>query len=69
MIDLRVPPENASEFEALMTKVAAMSNANEPGVAYYEFAKAVDKPDSYVVVEAYRDQEACIAHGETDRVR
>lgn len=52
-----------------MTHVAGASNANEPGVVYYAFAKSVDEPDSYVVVEVYRDQEACTAHGETDWVR
>lgn len=67
--NLRVPPENAAAFEELMTYVADMTNANEPGVVYYAFAKSVDEPDSYVVIEVYRDQAACTAHGETDWVR
>lgn len=63
--NLHVPPENAAAFEDLMTHVTAMTLANEPGVAYYAFAKGVEDPDSYVVVEVYRDQAACTAHGET----
>lgn len=67
--NLRVPAGNAAAFEELTTHVADMSNANEPGVVYYAFAKSADEPDSYVVVEVYRDQAACTAHGETEWVR
>lgn len=67
--NLRVRGENAAAFEDLMTHVAAMTNANEPGVVYYAFAKRVDEPDSYVVVEVYHDQAACTAHGETEWVQ
>jgi quinol monooxygenase YgiN len=61
---LHVPPENAQAFEDLMTHVASMSN-DEPGVVYYGFAKSVDEPDTYAVVEVYRDQAACTSHGQT----
>ena len=60
---LRVRPENAQAFEDLMTHVTAMTLENEPGVAYYGFAKSVEEADTYVVVEVYRDQAACVAHG------
>lgn len=66
---LRVPAKNAQEFEDLMSYVTAMTLENEPGVAYYGFAKSVDEADSYVVVEVYRDQAACVAHGDTAWVR
>ncbi len=66
---LRVPPGNAQAFEYLMTDVAAKTLENEPGVAYYGFAKSVDETDTYVVVEVYRDQAACVAHGDTAWVR
>jgi quinol monooxygenase YgiN len=66
---LRVPPENAQAFEDLMTYVAQMTNDNEPGVVYYQFAKSVDEADTYVVVEVYRDAAAIAAHGETTWVR
>jgi quinol monooxygenase YgiN len=59
---LRVKPENAHAFEMLMTHVADMTHRHEPGVAYYEFAKSVDEPDTYVVVEVYRDPEVHAAH-------
>jgi quinol monooxygenase YgiN len=66
---LQVRPESAQAFEELMTNVTAMTLENEPGVAYYGFAKSVEEPDTYVVVEVYRDQEACVAHGDTAWVR
>src|ERR1700744_6588458 len=62
---LRVRSENAQAFEDLMAHVTAMTLENEPGVAYYGFAKSVEEPDTYVVVEVYRDQAACAAHGDT----
>ena len=69
IVHLEVPPENAAAFEELMTYVAATSLEHEPGVIYYAFSKSVDDPQTYVVVEVYRDQAACDAHGDTDWVR
>jgi quinol monooxygenase YgiN len=63
IVHLDVPPENAAAFEELMTYVAATSLEREPGVVHYAFAKSVDDPQTYVVVEVYRDQAACDAHG------
>lgn len=59
---LRVPPENAAAFEELLAHVRKMTHEHEPGVAYYEFARSVDEPDTYVVVEVYRDAEVQAAH-------
>jgi quinol monooxygenase YgiN len=66
---LRVRPENAQPFEDLMSHVTAMTLENEPGVAYYGFARSVEEADTYVVVEVYRDQAACVEHGDTAWVR
>jgi quinol monooxygenase YgiN len=66
---LHVPPENAAAFEELMTYVSKTTLDNEPGVDYYGFAKSVAEPDTYVVIEIYRDQQACTSHGETAWVR
>jgi quinol monooxygenase YgiN len=66
---IRVRPENAAAFEAIMTYVTAKTREHEPGVAYYGFAKSVNEPNTYVVVEVYRDQAAQAAHMETDWVK
>ena len=69
IVHMRVHPENTQAFEDLMTEVATTTLENEPGVAYYGFAKSVDEADTYVVVEVYRDQAACVAHGDTAWVK
>jgi quinol monooxygenase YgiN len=62
---LKVRPENGPAFEALMTRVRDMTREHEPGVAYYDFGKSVEEPDTYVVIEIYRDAGAHAAHMET----
>ena len=42
---------------------------HEPGVLYYNFAKSVRDPDTYVVIEVYRDEAAHSAHMEADWVK
>ena len=64
-----VKPVNAAAFEALMTDMCAKVRAQEPGVPYYAFARSVDRPDTYVVVEVYRDAAAHAAHMALDWVR
>jgi len=62
---LKVRPENGPAFEALMTHVRDLTRQHEPGVAYYDFGKSVDEPDTYVVIEVYRDAGAQAAHMQT----
>lgn len=60
---MRVPPENATAYEALIGGVAEQVRANEAeGVPYYAWAKSVETPDTYVVIEVYRDLDAHKAH-------
>lgn len=66
---MRVRPENASAFEALMTDVCARVREHEPGVPWYAFARSADLPDTYVVVEVYRDAAAHAAHMASDWVK
>ncbi|MBU6269134.1 MAG: antibiotic biosynthesis monooxygenase [Sphingomonadales bacterium] len=69
VVRTRVKPEHAAAYEALMAQVRAMTLANEPGVAWYDWAKGVDEPDTYVVIEVYRDPAAQAAHMATAWVR
>lgn len=66
---LRVLPANAAAFEALMAQVVKMTKEHEPGVVHYQCAKSVDEPDTYVVVEVYRDGDVHAAHMATQWVR
>jgi quinol monooxygenase YgiN len=65
---LKVRPENGPSFETLLTHVRDLTREHESGVAYYDFAKSVDEPDTYVVIEIYRDADAHAAHMKTDWV-
>jgi len=66
---MRVPPENAPAYEALMTHVTEQTLQHEPGVLHYAWARSADEPGLYVVVEVYRDEIAHAAHMNTDWVR
>jgi quinol monooxygenase YgiN len=59
---VRVRPEKAAAFEALISEICAKVRAHEPEVAYYAFSKSVDEPHSYVVIEVYADAAAHAAH-------
>jgi quinol monooxygenase YgiN len=52
-----------------MTYVCAKVRECEPGVLYYAFAKSVDIPNTYVVVEVYRDRAAQSAHMQTEWIK
>jgi quinol monooxygenase YgiN len=66
---MRVRPENAAAYEALITEVAAQTLANEPGVPWYAWSKSADEADVYLVVEVYRDADAHAAHMASPWVR
>jgi quinol monooxygenase YgiN len=66
---LQVNPANAAAFAALLTDVSDKVRENEPDVLYYAFAKSVKDPNTYVVIEVYRDEAAHSAHMETDWVK
>ena len=65
----KVGPDNRSAFEALLTRVRDLTRAHEAGVLYYDFSQSTEEPDTYVVIEVYRDAAAHAAHMETDWVK
>ncbi|GIX31317.1 MAG: hypothetical protein KatS3mg124_1789 [Porticoccaceae bacterium] len=69
IVHMRVKPGNENAFEALMNCVVERTREREPGVLYYHYAKSVDAPGVYVVVEVYRDARAHAAHMESEWVR
>ncbi len=66
-----VPVKAGSEesFEAAMAEMAARVHEHEPGAIYYEFAKSIDDPGVYLVIEVYADEDAFKAHWKTDFIR
>jgi len=65
VVQIQVRPENAAAFESIMDYVVSHTRNHESGVAYYAFAKSVQDPNSYLVVEVYRDAAAHAAHMQT----
>ena len=66
---VRVAPENAAAFEALIGGVRDMTHENEPGVVFYEWSRSVDEADTYVVIEVYGDAQVHAAHMASPWVR
>ena len=66
---VRVSLENAAAFEGLMTDVCSKVREREAGVLYYDFAQSAKDPNTYVVIEVYRDEAAHSAHMEADWVK
>jgi len=66
---MRVSPANQPDYEALMDHVREQTRANEPGVLYYDWARSVDEPDTYLVVEVYADPAAHATHMQAPWVR
>lgn len=52
-----------------MADVCAKVHAHEPQVPYYAFARSVQDPGTYVVIEMYRDVAAHSAHMQTTWVK
>ena len=47
------------------SRANAAASLEEPGVARFDVVQAVDDPTRFVLVEAYRSDEAAAAHKET----
>lgn len=63
---LKVQEGKGSEFEAVFLELAAKVKAHEPGNLAYQLTKSRTEPNTYKVLELYKDQDALTAHGGTD---
>jgi quinol monooxygenase YgiN len=64
----QVKPEDAEEWP----KIAAdftQATRNEPGCLWFDWSRSVENPDEYVIVEAFRDQDAGVAHVTSDHFK
>ncbi|HNY30086.1 MAG TPA: antibiotic biosynthesis monooxygenase [Fibrobacteria bacterium] len=67
-VDVHVKPGQEEDF-LQATVVNARASLAEPGVARFDVVRAVDDPSHFVLVEAYRDDQAPAAHKETAHYR
>ena len=66
---LKVQEGKNAEFEAIFTELSGKVRANEPGNLLYQLTKSRADPNTYKVMELYKDQAAIDAHGVTDYFR
>ena len=60
---LKVQDGKGPEFEKVFLDLTAKVRANEPGNLLYQLTRSRADPDTYKVLELYRDQDALTAHG------
>ena len=67
-VKFSVRPEVA---EAWMSHVAAFtaSTRSEPGNIFFEWSRSIENPNQFVLLEAFRDQEAGAAHVNSDHFK
>lgn len=66
---LKVRDGKAAEFEAAFTGLAAQVRANEPGNIAYQLCRSRTEPNTYKVLEIYKDEDALKAHGASEHFK
>ncbi|PQP11459.1 putative quinol monooxygenase [Rhodococcus opacus] len=56
-----VKPEDADFWPAIAADFTAATQA-EPGCLWYQWSRSLDNPNEYVLIEAFRDDDAGAAH-------
>ncbi|WP_317441030.1 putative quinol monooxygenase [Streptomyces collinus] len=64
----RVLPEYADAWPEISGEFTRETRA-EPGCLWFEWSRSVDDPTEYVLIEAFRDDEAGAAHVGSDHFR
>lgn len=64
----RVLPDHADRWTEVTREFTEATRA-EPGNLWFDWARSVDDPTEYVLVEAFRDGEAGAAHVQSDHFR
>jgi quinol monooxygenase YgiN len=65
---LKIQDGKTEEFEAFFTQLAGQVR-QEPGNLAYELTKSRTEPNTYKVLEIYKDQDALTHHGGTEYFR
>jgi quinol monooxygenase YgiN len=63
-----VRPEHADQWPQIAGEFTAATRA-EPGCLWFDWSRSVDDPNTYVLVEAFRDGDAGAAHVQSDHFR
>jgi quinol monooxygenase YgiN len=63
---LRVQDGKGEDFEAIFRDLSAKVREKESGNLMYQLTKSRSEPNTYKVLELYKDQDALSHHGQTD---
>jgi quinol monooxygenase YgiN len=66
---IKVQEGKNAEFEAVFKDLAVQVRANEKGNLFYVLTKSRTEANTYKVLEAYADQEALAAHGQSEHFK
>ena len=64
----RVRPEEADRWPAIARSFTEATRA-EPGCLWFDWSRSLDDPAEYVLVEAFRDDQAGVAHVQSAHFR
>jgi quinol monooxygenase YgiN len=64
IVNIHIKTDHIEAFRAA-TMENARNSRQEPGIARFDLLQQTDDPARFVLVEAYRDQAATVAHKET----
>jgi quinol monooxygenase YgiN len=64
----RIRPEDADRWPEI-TAEFTQATRGEPGCLWFDWSRSVEDPTEYVLVEAFRDEEAGGAHVQSDHFR
>lgn len=64
----RVHPEHADQWPEIAADFTAATR-NEPGCLWFDWSRSIENPAEYVLVEAFRDEDAGAAHVQSDHFR
>ena len=64
----RILPEYADRWPEIAAEFTAATRA-EPGCLWFDWARSVENPEEYVLVEAFRDGDAGAAHVQSEHFR
>lgn len=66
---LRVQDGKGAELERAFGELTAQVRANEPGNLAYQLCRSRTEPNTYKVLELYRDEDALKTHGASEHFK
>ncbi|MCE7003957.1 antibiotic biosynthesis monooxygenase [Kibdelosporangium philippinense] len=63
-----IKPEYADQWPELSKDFTEATRA-EPGCKWFDWSRSVDNPNEYVIVEAFEDDDAGVAHVTSDHFK